>query len=142
MITADNITAAQLIPAIARVATQDGAWIVYEPGDTIPQGLFGPPADPNPVPPSVTKRQLYRGLMQVGWLGITQPQIDAAVNGMLAQMPNPPREIARSDFFASRDYLRGNPLLVGAMMSSPLSKTVAEIDDFFRLCGSFDPEGA
>jgi len=138
---APNLTAAQLIPAIARVAQPDGTWIVYEPGDTLPDGLFGPPADPNPVPQSVTKRQLYRGLRQVGWLGTTKDQIEGAVNGLLAQMPEPPRETARIEFFTSRDYLRSNPLLLAALMGPPLSKTVAEIDDFFRMCGSFAPEG-
>ena len=99
-----------------------------------------PPPGPPPVPQSVTRRQLYRGLMQVGWLGTTKDQIEGAVNGLLAQMPEPPREVARVEFFTSRDFLRSNPLLLGALMSPPLSKTVAEIDDFFRLCGSFDPE--
>lgn len=92
------------------------------------------------VPRSVTKRQLYRGLMQVQWLGTTQPQIDAAISGLIATMPEPPREVARVEFFTSRDYLRNNALLLGALMAPPLSKTVAEIDDFFRLCGSFAPE--
>jgi hypothetical protein len=68
-------------------------------------------------------------------------QIDAAVNAMVDQMPDPPREVARSDFFTSRDYLSGNPMLLGALMSPPLSKTLAEVHDFFRLCASFAPEG-
>ncbi len=100
-----------------------------------------PAPGPAPVPQSVTKRQLYRGLMQAGWLGTTMPQIDAAITGLIAQMPEPPREVARVEFFTSRDYLRSNPLLLGALMAPPLSKTVAEVDDFFRLCGSFAPEG-
>jgi hypothetical protein len=112
----------------------------YMHGDDIPT----PPEhgeQPEPVPQSVTKRQLYRGLMQVGWLGTTMPQIDAAVNSIVNQMPDPPREVARSDFFTSRDYLRNNPLLVSALMGPPLSKTAEQVDDFFRLCGSFAPEG-
>jgi hypothetical protein len=100
-----------------------------------------PPPGPAPVPASVTKRQLYRGLMQEGWLGSTMPQIDAAITQMVNAMTEPPREVARVEFFTSRDYLRNNPLLIGALMSPPLSKTVAEVDDFFRLCGSFSPEG-
>lgn len=137
----DTLTQAQAITAIARAAMPDGRWIVYQPGDTLPPDLFGAPSDPNPVPAVVTKRQLYRGLMQVAWLGATQPQIDAAVSAMLSKMPDPPREIARSDFFTSRDYYRTNELLVGALKSPPLSKTDAQIDDFFRLCGSFPAEG-
>jgi hypothetical protein len=104
------------------------------------QWVAPPPPGPAPVPQSVTKRQLYRGLMQVGWLGTTMPQIDAAISALIATMPEPPREVARVEFFTSRDYLRNNALLLGALMSPPLSKTVAEIDDFFRLCGSFAPE--
>jgi hypothetical protein len=79
--------------------------------------------------------------MQVGWLGTTMPQIDAAVNSIVNQMPDPPREVARSDFFTSRDYLRNNPMLMAALMGPPLSKTSEQVDDFFRLCGSFAPEG-
>jgi hypothetical protein len=117
---------------------QDGTFVVYMPGDTLPPA---PPPGPPPVPASVTKRQLYRGLMQEGWLGSTMPQIDAAITQMVNAMTEPPREVARVEFFTSRDYLRNNPLLIGALMSPPLSKTVAEVDDFFRLCGSFSPEG-
>lgn len=109
-------------------------WVPYTPPPP-------PPPGPEPVPQSVTKRQLYRGLMHVGWLGTTMPQIDAAINGMIGAMPEPPREIARVEFFTSRDYLRHNPLLSSALMAPPLSKTVEEVDDFFRLCGSFAPEG-
>jgi hypothetical protein len=69
------------------------------------------------------------------------PQIDAAVNSIVNQMPDPPREVARSDFFTSRDYLRNNPMLMAALMGPPLSKTSEQVDDFFRLCGSFAPEG-
>lgn len=137
-----TLQAAQEIYGIARVAQADGTWIVYEPGDTLPDGLFGGPPDPNPVPESVTRRQLYRGLMQVGWLGATKPQIEASIDAMLASMPEPPREIARTEFYTSRDFLRNNALLIGAMKSQPLSKTDAEIDEFFRLCAAFPPEGA
>jgi len=128
------------VPANAiRTALQaDGTVLVYLPGDTLPPP---PPPGPAPVPASVTKRQLYRGLMQEGWLGATMPQIDAAITQMVNAMPEPPREVARVEFFTSRDYLRNNPLLIGALMSPPLSKTVSEVDDFFRLCGSFSPEG-
>jgi hypothetical protein len=97
--------------------------------------------EPQSVPQSVTRRQLYRGLMQVGWLGTTMPQIDAAITAMIGAMPEPPREVARVEFFTSRDFLRNNPLLVSALMSPPLSKTSAEVDEFFRLCASFAPEG-
>jgi alkylation response protein AidB-like acyl-CoA dehydrogenase len=126
--------------AIRGAVQTDGSVIWYMHGDDIPQ----PPEQgeqPEPVPQSVTKRQLYRGLMQMGWLGTTMPQIDAAVNTLVNQMPELPREVARSDFFTSRDYLRNNPLLVSALMGPPLSKTAEQVDDFFRLCGSFAPEG-
>lgn len=99
------------------------------------------PPGPAPVPASVTRRQLYRGLMQMGWLGTTMPQIDAAITAMIGAMPEPPREVARVEFFTSRDFLRNNPLLVSALMSPPLSKTSAQVDEFFRLCASFAPEG-
>lgn len=121
---------------LAAVHQPDGTWLVYMPGDELPPA---PPAA-DPVPESVTKRQLYRGLMQVGWLGATMPQIEAAVNAMLSQMSDPPRETARTEFYTSRDYLRANPLLVAAFKSPPLSKTDAQIDEFFRLCDSFGPE--
>lgn len=123
--------------AVAAHAQADGSYLVYMPGDPLPPTQ----SEPAPVPQSVTKRQLYRGLMQVGWLGATQPAIDATVQAMIAAMPDPPREVARSDFFTSREYFRANALLVGAMKSPPLSKTDAQIDDFFRLCGSFPAEG-
>lgn len=43
MKAAANLAAAQAInPAIARVAQADGTWIVYEPEDTLPPGIFGP----------------------------------------------------------------------------------------------------
>lgn len=122
----------------AAVMQADGTWLVYMPGDELPPA---PPAA-DPVPGSITKRQLYRGLMQVGWLGATMPQIEAAVNGMLSQMPDPPRETARTEFYTSRDFLRANPLLVAAFKSPPLSKTDAQIDEFFRLCASFAPEAS
>ena len=139
MKTAPNIAAAQAInPAIARCAQADGTWLVYEPGDELPPP---PPPGPPPVPHSVTKRQLYRGLMQVQWLGATMPEIDAAITAMIAAMPEPPREVARVEFFASRDYLSNNGLLLSALMSPPLSKTLAEVHDFFRLCASFAPDG-
>lgn len=135
MITVNSLSA---IPRTCRLAMQqpDGTWLCYMPGDQLPPE---PPAA-DPVPESVTKRQLYRGLMQVGWLGATMPQIEAAVNAMLSQMPDPPRETARVEFFTSRDFLRANPLLVAAFKSPPLSKTDAQIDEFFRLCDSFGPE--
>jgi len=119
----------------------DGGFDCYDYGDTLPNELFGPPTDQNPVPRSVTKRQLYRGLMQAGWLGTTMPQIDAAINAMISAMPEPPREVARVEFFSSRDYLSNNRLLLSALMSPPLSKTLAEVHDFFRLCASFAPDG-
>lgn len=122
------------------VQTQaDGSLVAYMPGDELPEIPQGQAVDP--VPQSVTKRQLYRGLMQVGWLGTTMPQIDAAITAMINQMPEPPREIARVEFFTSRDFLRGDPLLNSALASPPLNKTAADIDDFFRICGSFAPEG-
>lgn len=142
MQTAPTLIDAQQIPGIARVAQADGTWIVYEHGDTLPEGIFGGPPDKNPVPESVTRRQLYRGLMQVGWLGATKPQIEASIDAMLSGMTEPPREIARTEFYTSRDFLRNNALLVGAMKSPPLAKTDAEIDEFFRLCASFPTDGA
>lgn len=117
----------------------DGTVRVYMPGDDIPEIPQAPSVDP--VPASVTRRQLYRGLMQMGWLGTTMDQINAAITGMINAMPEPPREVARVEFFTSRDFLRANPLLVSALMSPPLSKTSAEVDEFFRLCASFAPEG-
>lgn len=136
-----TVQSAKDIPANAPYAQRqaDGSYLVWEAGDALPPA---PPPEPNPVPTSVTKRQLYRGLMQVGWLGTTMPQINAAVDSMLAQMANPPREVARAEFYTSRDYLRSNPLLLSALMLPPLSKTAAEIDDFFRLCATFAPEGS
>ncbi len=116
----------------------NGTVLVYMPGDALPPD---PAPGPDPVPSSVTRRQLYRGLMQEGWLGTNMAQIDAAINGLLQAMPEPPREVARVEFFTSRDFLRANPLLVSALTSPPLSKTTAEVDDFFRLCASFAPEG-
>ena len=113
----------------------DGTVLWYMPGDTLPDPE--PDSGP-PVPVSVTKRQLYRGLMQVGWLGTTMAQIDATINSMLQAMPEPPREVARVEFFTSRDYLRNNALLVGAMSAPPLSKTAQQIDEFFILCSSFE----
>ena len=135
MITVNSLSE---IPRNCRLAVQqpDGTWLCYTPGDTLPPE---PPAV-NPVPESVTKRQLYLGLMQVGWLGATMPQIEAAVNGMLSQMPDPPRETARTEFYTAGEYLRANHLLVAAFKSPPLSKTDSEIDEFFRLCDSFGPE--
>lgn len=135
MISVDSIAD---IPRECSVALKqpDGTLLCYMPGDQLPTE---PPAA-DPVPESVTKRQLYRGLMQVGWLGATMPQIESAVNAILSQMPDPPRETARVEFFTSRDFLRANPLLVAAFKSPPLSKTDAQIDEFFRLCASFGPE--
>jgi len=135
-----SIAHISLVPGAALRAEQqpDGTVLVYMPGDTLPPE---PAPGPELVPSSVTRRQLYRGLMQVGWLGTNMAQIDGAITAMIGAMPDPPREVARVEFFTSRDFLRANPLLVSALTSPPLSKTAAEVDDFFRLCGSFAPEG-
>jgi hypothetical protein len=127
--------------AIRAQLQADGTVVVYMPGDTLPPDPPDPGPQPEPVPQSVTKRQLYRGLMQMGWLGTTMSQIDAAINAMIGAMPEPPREVARVEFFTSRDFLRNNPMLLSALMGPPLSKTAEQVDDFFRLCGSFAPEG-
>lgn len=124
-------------PFVCSRGNHDGTVTLYYEGDEIP-GLEYVVSD---VPGSVTRRQLYRGLMQVGWLGATKQQIEASIDAMLASMTEPPREIARTEFYTSRDFLRNNALLVGAMKSPPLSKTDAEIDEFFRLCAAFQPEG-
>lgn len=129
-----DIDSALMAAWVAAGNPKSSAWVPYTPPPP-------PPPGPGPVPQSVTKRQLYRGLMQVGWLGTTMQQINASVDAILAAMPEPPRELARTEFYTSGAFLRNNPLLVGAMMSPPLSKSVAEVDDFFRLCGSFAPEG-
>jgi len=137
-VTTQSIREPQPAGAVRGALQPDGSVIWYMPGDTLPPD---PEPGPDPVPASVTRRQLYRGLMQVGWLGTTMPQIDAAITAMIGAMPEPPREVARVEFFTSRDFLRNNPLLVSALMSPPLAKTSAEVDDFFRLCASFAPEG-
>lgn len=137
-ITTQSIRDPQPAGAVRGALQADGSVIWYMPGDTLPPD---PEPGPEPVPASVTRRQLYRGLMQVGWLGTTMPQIDAAITAMINAMPEPPREVARVEFFTSRDFLRNNPLLVSALMSAPLSKTSAQVDEFFRLCASFAPEG-
>jgi hypothetical protein len=126
------------VGALRAALQADGTVLVYMPGDALPPA---PPPGPPPVPASVTKRQLYRGLMQEGWLGSTMPQIDAAITQMVNAMTEPPREVARVEFFTSRDYLSTNPMLLSALMSPPLSKTAEQVADFFRLCGSFSPEG-
>ena len=85
MKTAPTLVAAQQIPGIARVAQADGTWIVYEHGDTLPEGIFGPPADV--VPAEVTMRQARQALYLAGKL--------ADVEDAIAAMPEPPRELAR-----------------------------------------------
>jgi len=55
MQTVSTLDLAQAIPSVARVAQADGTWLVYELGDTLPDGIFGPPADTDPVPESVTR---------------------------------------------------------------------------------------
>ena len=129
-----EIDAALIAAWVAAGNPKASVWQAYTPPPT-------PPAEPDPVPVSITRRQLYRGLMQAGWLGTTMDQINAAITGMINAMPEPPREVARVEFFTSRDFLRNNPLLVSALMSPPLSKTSAQVDDFFKLCASFAPEG-
>jgi hypothetical protein len=135
----ENLTlaAASQIRAIARVAQPDGTWTVYEPGDTLPPP---PPPGPPPVPDSITKRQLYLALMELGWFGSTMDQINAQINALLDQLPNPPRERARAEFFTSRDYLRGHQLLNAMVTSPPLSKTQADLDVLFTLGATFAPE--
>lgn len=117
-------------------ANSDGTVTLYYAGETPPPM---PESGPS-IPQSLTKRQLYRALMQVNWLGTTMTQIDATINAMLDAMPNPPREVARVEFFTSRDYLRNHPLL-NAMVTSPqLSKTQADLDALFTLGATFQPE--
>ncbi len=128
------------IPANAiRTALQaNGTVLVYLPGDTLPPP---PPPGPPPVAQSITKRQLYRGLREKAWFGTTKQQIEAAVDALLAQMPEPPRELARIEFYTSRDYLRTNAMLVAALKAPPLSLNDAGIDEFWTFCASFAPDG-
>ena len=152
----DYASGAKLRARLVLAGTYAGQWALPARLATIPEfaaSLAGMtsqdvdleqawPTEPvSNVPTGVTRRQLYRGLMQVGWLGTTMTQIDAAITAMIGAMPEPPREVARVEFFTSRDFLRNNPLLVSALMSPPLNKTSAQVDDFFRLCASFAPEG-
>jgi hypothetical protein len=124
--------------AIRSQLQTDGTVLVYLPGDTLPPP---PPPGPPPVQQSITKRQLYRGLREKGWFGTTKAQIEAAVDALLAQMPEPPRETARIEFYTSRDYLRTNAMLVAALKAPPLSLTDAGIDDFWGFCATFAPDG-
>ena len=127
------------IPANAiRTALQaDGSVLAYLPGDTLPPP---PPPGPPPVQQSITKRQLYLALMELAWFGSTMDQINAQINALLDQLPNPPRERARTEFFTSRDYLRGHALLNAMVTSPPLSKTQADLDMLFTLGATFAPE--
>lgn len=49
--------------------------------------------------------------------------------------------ITRAEFYTSGAYMSNNPMLLNALMSPPLSKSLEEVHDFFRLCGSFAPDG-
>ncbi len=124
-------------PFEAARANPDGTVTLYYAGETAP---LMPPPSPS-LPQLITKRQLYRGLRERAWFGTTKAQIEAAVDALLAQMPEPPRELARIEFYTSRDYLRTNPMLVAALKAPPLSLTDAGIDEFWIFCASFAPDG-
>jgi hypothetical protein len=122
--------------AIARIAQPDGTWTVYLPGDTLPPP---PPPGPPPVPSQLTRRQFYRALMVKGWFGASKPAIDAVVDQLLTQLPDPPREVARVEWVESTAVFRAHPLLVQMWLA--LGRTLAELDEVFVLGETFPPAG-
>jgi len=119
MRTAPTLQAAQEIHAIARVAQADGTWLVYEPGDTLPDGIFGPPADG--VTAEVTMRQARQALHLAGKLAAVEAAIDA--------MPEPPRELARIAWEHSQVIERNAPFT--EQLAAVLGMSAAEVDALF-----------
>lgn len=115
---AQTLEAAHQIAGIARVARADGAWDVYEPGDPLPDGLFGPP---NVVPAEVTMRQARQALHIAGKL--------AAVEAAIAALPEPPRELARIAWEHSQVIERRAPFVV--QLAAAIGMSDAEVDALF-----------
>ena len=119
MQTVQTIAEAQLIPAVARVMQPDGSWVVFEPGEKLPDGLFGAPLDP--VPREITMRQARLVLHAAGKL--------AAVEAAVSAMPEPPREAARITWDYSQTVERRNPFVV--MLAAQLGMSDADLDALF-----------
>lgn len=77
----------------------------------------------NPVPDSVSPRQIRRALNQLG--------LRATVDAAIAMLP----QDARDDWDYALEVRRDWPLV--ASLAAGLGKTEAEIDDIFRLAATF-----
>lgn len=116
---AETFGAALRINGICRVAQPDGSWIVYEPGDGVPEGLFGAPS--NGVPAEVTMRQARQALHIAGLLTDVEAAIDA--------MTEPPRELARIAWEHSQVIERRAPFVL--QLAAALGMSDAEVDALF-----------
>ena len=82
--------------AEGEVAWRDGGWVVLPEYPVVP-------AQPVPVPQSVTMRQARLALLQVGLLANVDVAIDA--------LPSPQKEAARIEWDYSSEVWRSNPFV-------------------------------
>lgn len=92
------------------------------------------PTQPAAAPSSVTMRQLLLGLMRDGWITAAEAEawaernaLPAAVEGVIAAMPEADRTAARVTAYTMTEARRADPLLVGAARAAMPEATDAEI---------------
>lgn len=87
-------------------------------------------ADRYRLPPqSVTARQAKSALLQAGWLGSTDEQVEANGYALFDAMPEPQRSLGRIAWRESNDFLRSNVWVIAMLQA--LGKTPQQGDDLF-----------
>jgi hypothetical protein len=91
---------------------------------------------PSPVPQELSFAQLLIGLVAEGWITETEGdawanrQLPAAVNALIAGLPQAQRFAARTKAKLPSVVLRNDALVVA--LAAQQGKTAEQLDDFFR----------
>ncbi len=100
-----------------------------------------PPPLPQPVPATITPRQLLIGLMRAGIISPAEAEaaattgaVPAAVAAVFEALPAQEAVEARITFARMGQVERDNPLLWAAMAAAGSSQ--ADLDEFFRACAA------
>lgn len=109
----------------------------YRSVDMTTAGVETLPANlPAPVPQEMSFAQLLIGLVTEGWVteaegdAWTNRQLPAAVNDLIAGLPQAQRFAARTRAKLPSVVLRNDPLVVA--LAAQQGKTPEELDQFFR----------
>lgn len=96
-----------------------------------------------PVPTSVSRRQLLTGLAVVGWVSEQEAEaalatgaLPTAVETVINSLPEEERFTARMKWIGFQTAYRDDPMV--AALAAAEEKTEQEVDDFFRLCAGID----